>query len=129
MYSSNLGVFTVLGAIAGLVMLCLAGVDVAYADSVGEAISASWGEFVATLAFWTGAAAVEIVARGWRRPWWDLWSRALGAALLGVAACAISFLTVLVAGLDGLGFWALFGVGWIALMVRPMRRLLGPDAV
>jgi hypothetical protein len=53
----------------------------------------------------------------------------LGAALLALAACVISLLTVLVAGLDGLVAWALFGFGWIALMVRPMRRLLGPDAV
>jgi hypothetical protein len=128
MYSSNLGVFTVLGALAGLVMLSLAGVDVYFSDTAGEAISTSAGEFMGTLAFWTGAAAVEIVARG-RRPWWDLWARAFGVALVALAAWVISFGTVLVAGLDGLVFWLLFGAGWIALMVRPMRRLLGPDAV
>jgi hypothetical protein len=128
MYSSNLGVFTVLGALAGLVMLSVAGVDVFVSDSAGEAISTSWGEFLATLAFWTLAAAVEIVARG-RRRWWDLWARALGVALLALATCALSLLTVLIAGLGGLAGWLLFGVGLVGLMVRPVRRLLGPDAV
>jgi hypothetical protein len=128
MYQSNLGVFTVLGALAGLVMLSVAGVDVFVSDSAGEAISTSWGEFLATLGLWTGAAAVEIVARG-RRRWWELWARALGVALLALATCGLSLLTVLVAGLGGLVGWLLFGFGWIALMVRPVRRLLGPDAV
>jgi hypothetical protein len=127
MYSSNLGVFTVLGALAGFVMLCVAGVDVYFADSVGEAIGAAWGELAVTLACWTGAAAVEIVARG-RRRWCDLWIRALGVAVVALAACGISVLTVLVAGLGGIVAWLLFGFGWIALMVRPVRRLLGPDA-
>jgi len=129
MYSSNLGVFTVFGLIAGLGALFAAAVDVALATTVGEAFTTSWSEFAATVACWTLAAAVEIVARGRRRRWWDLWSRALGAALLALAACAISFLTVMVAGIDGFIGWALFGIGWIALMVRPMRRVLGPDAV